>query len=339
MDRFSAMTVFAQVVESGSFARAAERLGLSTSACSRHVSDLEAHLGSRLLNRTTRRLSLTESGQAFHERTLQLLSDLEEAEQLAAQSTSVPRGTIRLTCSLNFGVRHLAPAMAEFLSRHAQVKFDVSVADRIVDLVEDGYDLAVRIGQVGSTNLVARRLGEMRAVLCASPAYLARHGVPQAPADLARHNCFTYANVAQPGVWRFVDAEGREQSVNIAGNVHANNGDMLCAMAVDGAGIVNEPDFIVGPDVRAGRLVRLLPGWQGLRADIWAVYPSRRHLSAKVRAFVDFLAEYFAGAGDWSCEAAGAAAPALPPALPSAAGTGRRRSAARTPRKTPRNPR
>lgn len=322
MDRFTAMAVFVQVVESGSFARAAERMDMSTSACSRHVSELETHLGSRLLNRTTRKLSLTESGQAFHERAVQLLSDLEEAEQLAAQSASVPRGTLRLTCSLNFGVRHLAPAMADFLARHAQLRFDVSVSDRIVDLVEDGYDLAVRIGQVGSTNLVARKLGEMRVVICASPDYLARHGTPQTPADLVSHNCFTYANVAQPGLWRFLDAEGREQTVNVAGNVHANNGDMLCALAVGGAGIVNEPDFIVGPDVRAGRLVRLLPGWQGLRADIWAVYPSRRHLSAKVRVFVDFLAQRFAGAGDWSC----------PPAAPltvtpgrSSRGTSRRR--------------
>jgi DNA-binding transcriptional LysR family regulator len=300
MDRLGAMQVFAQVVELGSFARAAERLGLSTSACSRQVSELEAHLGTRLLNRTTRKLSLTESGQGFHERTLQLLSDLEEAEQVAAQSASTPRGTLRLTCSLAFGVRHLAPAIGDFMARNEQVKFDISVSERIVDLVEDGYDMAVRIGSVGSTNLVARKLGETRMILCASPDYVARCGMPRSPQDLTEHNCFTYANVAHPGQWRFFDRNGMEKVVQVAGNVHANNGDMLCALAVRGVGIVNEPDFMLAPELKAGRLVPLLPGWTGMRADVWAVYPSRRHLSGKVRAFVDFLAERFGAAGDWS---------------------------------------
>jgi DNA-binding transcriptional LysR family regulator len=297
LDRLGAMQAFVQVVEAGSFARAAERLGISTSACSRQVSDLEAHLGARLLNRTTRRLSLTESGRAYHERALQLLSDVEEAEQAASQSTTSPRGTLRLTCPVNFGLSHVAPAAADFLARHPGVKFELSVSDRIVDLVEDGYDMAVRIGQVGSLNLVARKLGETRGLVCASPDYLARHGQPRTPRDLAGHNCFTYANVSHPGLWRFTDRQGREEAVHVAGNVHANNGDMLCALAVRGAGVVYEPDFIVAADLAAGRLVRLLPDYQGARADIWAVYPSRRHLSAKVRAFVDFLAERFAREG------------------------------------------
>ena len=307
MDRLGAMQIFVQVVESGSFARAAERLGISTSACSRQVSDLESHLGARLLNRTTRKLSLTESGRAYHERALQLLADVEEAEQAASQSTNAPRGTLRLTCPMNFGLSHVAPAAADFLARYPQVKFDLSVSDRIVDLVEDGYDMAVRIGQVGSINLVARKLGEMRALPCASPDYLARCGEPKVPRDLVRHNCFTYANAPHPGQWRFVDGQGREQTVQVSGNAHANNGDMLCALAVRGAGIVYEPDFIVGADLAAGRLVRLLPDYEGLRADIWAVYPSRRHLSAKVRAFVDFLAERFGreGAGAQAAAQAG----------------------------------
>ncbi|MBM3347917.1 MAG: LysR family transcriptional regulator, partial [Betaproteobacteria bacterium] len=159
MDQLSAMRVFVQVVETGSFARAAERLDISTSACSRQVADLEAHLGGRLLNRTTRRLSLTESGRAFYERTLQLLADLEEAEQLVAQSTQSPRGLLHITCSTNFGMRQLAPAIAAFMHRHPLLKFDVSLSDRIVDIVEEGFDLAVRIGSLGSQNLVARKLG------------------------------------------------------------------------------------------------------------------------------------------------------------------------------------
>lgn len=297
MDRLTAMQVFVQVVEHGSFAKASERQEISTSACSRQVSDLEAHLGARLLNRTTRKLSLTESGQAFYERAVQLLSDLEEAEQLAAQSVQSPRGTLKLTCSLNFGVRHVAPAIAEFLARHAQVKFDVSVSDRIVDLVDEGYDLAIRIGNLGSTNLVARKLGEMRGVLCASPDYIARHGAPKMPQDIPGHNCLMYTNVAHPEQWHFYDKAGEEQVVHVAGNVRVNNGDMLAELAARGAGLVYEPDFIVGPDIAAGRLVALLPGYDCIRADIWAVYPSRRHLSAKVRAFVDFLGGRFSHTG------------------------------------------
>lgn len=298
MDQLSAMKVFVQVVESGSFARAAERLGLSTSACSRHVADLEARLGGRLLNRTTRKLSLTESGRAFHERTLQLLDDLDEAEQLVAQSAQVPRGTLRVTSSTNFGTSHLAPAIAEFMTRHPSVAFDVSLSDRIVDIVEEGFDLAVRIGSLGSQNLVARRLGESRMVACASPAYLAAHGAPATPADLVHHNCFTYEYVSSPEVWNFRDPSGREIAVRVRGNLHANNGDLLVEAAAQGAGIAFEPGFIVGPHLKSGRLVPVLAGYVPPSLDIWAVYPSRRHLSAKVRAFVDFLAGRFRDLGE-----------------------------------------
>jgi len=300
MDRLSAIQVFAQVVESGSFAKAAERLGLSTSATSRHVAELEAHLQTRLLNRTTRRVSLTESGRAFHERAVQLLADLEEAEQEAARAAVVPRGTIRLTTSVNFGVRHLAPAIADFLAQHAEVRFDVSLSDRVVDLVEEGFDLGVRIGTAGSENLVARKLGETRMVPCAAPAYLAAHGAPEVPEDLARHNCFTYEYVTPRDLWRFRDPSGRERAVRISGTLHSNNGDLLAEAAARGAGIVFEPAFIVGPDVRAGRLVPLLQEFLPPPVPIYAVYPSRKHLSAKVRRFVEFLIARFAQAQDWN---------------------------------------
>ncbi|HKU47871.1 MAG TPA: LysR family transcriptional regulator [Burkholderiales bacterium] len=300
MDRFGAIQVFAQVVESGSFAKAAERLGLSTSATSRHVAELEGHLQTRLLNRTTRRVSLTESGRAFYERAVQLLADLDEAEQEAARAAVVPRGTIRLTTSVNFGVRHLAPAIAEFLAQHAEVRFDVSLSDRIVDLVEEGFDLAVRIGAAGADNLVARKLGETRLVPCASPLYLSAHPAPQTPEELAGHNCFTYEYLAPRNVWRFRDASGNERAVRIAGTLHSNNGDLLAEVAARGAGIVFEPAFIVGPDVRAGRLVPLLQDFTPPPVPIYAVYPSRKHLSAKVRRFVEFLMERFAQGQDWS---------------------------------------
>ena len=300
MDRFAAIQVFAQVVESGSFAKAAGRLGLSTSATSRHIAELEAHLQTRLLNRTTRRVSLTESGRAFYERSVQLLADLHEAEQEASRAAVVPRGTIRLTTSVNFGVRHLAPAIAEFLAQNAEVRFDVSLSDRIVDLVEEGFDLAVRIGPPGSENLVARKLGETRLVPCASPAYLAAHGAPQVPEDLERHNCFTYEYVTPRNVWRFRDASGQERAVRVSGTLHSNNGDVLAEVAARGGGIVVEPAFIVGPDVRAGRLVPLLQEFTPAPLPIYAVYPTRKHLSAKVRRFVEFLVERFSQAQDWS---------------------------------------
>ena len=293
MDRFAAMSVFAKVVELGNFARAAERLELSTSAVSRQVADLEARLQTRLLNRTTRKLSLTEGGHAFYERCVQVLVDLEEAEQAAAQTSLVPRGTIKLTCGQSFGLLYLAPAMAEFLERYPEVKFDVSLSDRVVDLVEEGFDLGVRIGALGPANLIARKLGETKLIACASRAYLEKHGTPRVPEDLGKHNCVTYAYVPDSNVWRFRDPEGVEQAVTVSGNLHANNGDLLTQAAVNGIGIVYEPDFIVGPALAARQVVRLLEGWEPAPLGIYAVYASRKHLSAKVRAFVDFMSARF----------------------------------------------
>jgi DNA-binding transcriptional LysR family regulator len=300
MDHLATIRAFAQVVESGSFAKAAERLGISTTAASRQVAELEAHLQTRLLNRTTRKVSLTEGGRAYYERVVQLLADLQEAEQEASRAAVVPRGVIKMTAAVNFGVRHVAPAIAAFLARHGEVRFDVSLSDRIVDLVEEGFDLGIRIGNPGPHNVVARKLGETRVVPCASPDYLAKRGTPQVPDDLAGHNCFTYEYVTPRNVWTFRDADGRERPVRISGNLHSNNGDLLAEAAARGAGIVLEPAFIVGPEVRAGRLVPLLQDFAPPPLPIYAVYPSRKHLSAKVRLFVDFLVERFAGAEDWS---------------------------------------
>jgi DNA-binding transcriptional LysR family regulator len=300
MDRFQALRVFAQVVESGSFSGAAAHLGLSPTATSRHVAELEARLQTRLLNRTTRRVSLTESGRAFYERGVQVLADLEEAEQEAGRAAVVPRGTIKLTTSVNFGVRNVAPAIAAFVAVHPEVRFDVSLSDRIVDLVEEGFDVAIRIGSGGSESLVARKLGETRLVPCASRDYLAAHGAPLVPEDLRKHNCFTYEYGSPRDLWRFRDAEGRERNVRVMGNLHSNNGDLLAEAAARGAGVVFEPAFIVGADLRAGRLVPLLQEFATEPVPIFAVYPSRKHLSAKVRRFVEFLVERFGRAEDWS---------------------------------------
>lgn len=295
MDRLTAMKAFASVVEAGSFVRGAERLGASTSSTSRLIADLETHLGARLLNRTTRKLSLTETGQAYYERCVQLLADLDEAESAAGASAALPSGRLKLTCPYNLLAQPLGPALAEFSRRHPQVSFDVSVADRVVDLVDEGFDLAVRIGAPGGERLVARRLGATQLLTCAAPAYLARRGVPQRPDDLAAHSALTYAYVASPFQWRLFDADGNPQEVRIGGPLHANSGELLVAAAVAGMGIVFEPDFVVAPFLERGDLQRVLPDHAGPRLDVWAVYPSRRHLSAKVRVFVDYLTEVFAG--------------------------------------------
>lgn len=299
------MAVFAKVVEQGSFARAAERLDLSTSAVSRHVAELESHLGARLLNRTTRRLSLTESGQSFYERCVQLLSDLEEAETEASASTAQPHGTIRVSCASSFALLHVAPAIGGFLDRYPKLRLDISLADRYVDLVEEGYDLAIRIGELGDSNLVARKLGSTRLMVVGSPAYLKKRGRPRTPEDLANHNCFTYEYLRARGQWPFLDEHGRERFVRVSGSLHSNSGELLAQAAVEGIGLAYEPDFIVGADLRAGRLVQILETQTRRESGIWAVYPTRRHLSAKVRVFVDYLAERFSGAGDWSGAAAG----------------------------------
>lgn len=294
MDRFHSIAAFVRVVEAGSIAGAAERLGVSVSSVSRQVSELEAHLGARLLNRTTRRLSLTEPGRAFHERSVQLLADLEEAEASAGAGTVAPRGTLRVSCGVSFGVSYVAPAMGAFMARYPALRLDVELSDRVVDLVDEGFDAAVRVGAIGGQNLVARKVGATRLVCCASPSYIARHGEPRTPEDLARHACLLYQYAPQRDTWSFTDRQGRERKVRVSGPLDSNNGAFLAALARDGIGIANEPDFIVGPDLRDGRLVPVLRNFKPVTSGIHVVYASRRHLSAKVRAFAEFLAERFA---------------------------------------------
>ena len=276
---------------------------MSTSAVSRHVAELEGHLDTRLLNRTTRRLSLTETGQAFYERCVQLLADLEEAEETVTSAAVVPRGTLKLTCSVTFGVRHLASAIADFARRHPHIRFDVELSDRAVDIVDEGIDLAIRIGDIGSRSLIGRKIGVAKIICCAAPSYLALHPEPKKPADLSAHACLSYQYARERNIWRFRDRRGDWHEVRIAGPAHSNNGQMLCALAVAGMGVHYEPDFIVAPEMRAGRLVPLLSDYEPPTIDIHAAYPSRRHLSLKVRAFVDFLVARYAGTNEWAMPA------------------------------------
>jgi DNA-binding transcriptional LysR family regulator len=298
MDRFQALQAFVRVVELGSFAKAAERLGVSTSAVSRQVAELESHLNVRLLQRTTRRLSLTDTGQSFYERGVQLLADLDEAEASVRAAAVLPQGTLRLTCGVTFGIRHVAPAIASFTAQYPQVQVDIDLSDRAVDLVEEGFDLAIRIAAIGQQGLVSRRLAGTRLVCCAAPAYLARRATQpiRTPADLAMHECLSYTQVAVPNTWRFEAPDGTPHEFRVPPRHRVNNGRMLVALAVEGLGVINEPDFIVDPEIRAGRLVRVLADHAQPVAGIAAVYPSRRLLSTMVRTFVDFLARRFVDA-------------------------------------------
>lgn len=294
MDRIEAMHVFTKVVELGSFAAAAERLGLSTSAVSRLVAQLEALLEARLLHRTTRRLSLTDNGRAYYERCVQLLADIAEAEELAGSRDPTPRGTLRLTAPVSFGVSHLAPALAGFLVRHPAVRVDVALSDRQVDLVEEGLDLAIRVGEVGSQTLVARPIGTAHLMIAASPDYLTRRGTPEHPEDLRQHDCLTYAYAGAGLNWVFRSAAGETVKVPVRGVAHANSGPLLAELAAQGLGLTSAPDFILQPQIDQGRLVEVLKDWRPAPLPVYAVYPTRRHLSAVVRGFVAHLTDYLA---------------------------------------------
>jgi DNA-binding transcriptional LysR family regulator len=283
------MSTFVHVVEQGSFARAADRLAMSTSAVSRHVADLESHLGVRLLNRTTRKLSLSETGQAYYERAVQLLSDLDDADALAESTHATPRGTIRLSCSAAYGVMHLAPAIAEFQNKFPDVKFDISLSESFVDLVEEGLDLAIRIGELGDVNLIAKKIGETELIACASKAYLEKRGTPKHPRDLINHNCFSYAYLSTKDHWRFIDKSGEVIEVDIKGGMRSNSGELAIAMAKRNMGIALEPCFMFANAMKENSLVRVLENYRGRATGIYAVYPAQRNLSGKVRSFVDFL--------------------------------------------------
>lgn len=288
------MRVFCSVIEAGGFAAAADQLGISTSAVSRQVAQLEAHLNVRLLNRTTRRMSPTDEGFAYFERCTQLLADIEETEASVAGEARRPRGRLRLTAPITLGVLRLAPAFAAFSRRYPEITLDIVLSDNLSDFAEEGLDMAVRVGRIGSENVVARHIGETALLIAAAPSYLERAGTPSTPEDLTRHSCFTYAFSSTGNHWEFVDAKGDPLSVRIGGQIKANSGMLLAEMAVAGGGIVYGPCFILLPLVERGQLVRLLPDWSPRRLPIHVVYPTRRHLSARVQAMTSFLTEWFA---------------------------------------------
>lgn len=292
MDRLSEMQALVAVVDAGSFVKAAESLGLSKAAVSRQVANLEARLGVRLLQRTTRRLSLTEEGRAFVERSRELLASLDEAEAEVTSRSVVAAGRLRVNAPFSFGIRHLAPLWGEFRRRYPQVELDVTLNDRVVDLVDEGFDLAVRIAALPSSTLICRRLAATRIVLCASTGYLKRAGRPRHPEELRKHATIGYSYSASGDEWSFGGPQGRVD-VRIQPWMHSNSGETCRAVALAGQGIILQPDFLVGEDLRTGALEELMPEYMADSLGIYVVYPSRKHVSPKVRALIDFLAGHF----------------------------------------------
>jgi DNA-binding transcriptional LysR family regulator len=294
LDRVTGMQVFSRVAALGGFSAAARALGMSQTMATKHVAGIEERLGVKLFHRTTRRLTLTEEGRGYLEACERILAEIEEADATVSIDRQEARGRLRLAVPLSFGVREIAPALAEFGRRHPLVTVDLGLSDRFVDLVDEGFDLAIRISVLKETKLTARRLAPCRTIVCASPAYLKAFGTPRRIADLKGHNCLGYTLSESLGVerWRFgVDGA---VAVPIAGNLRASNGDALRQAALAGQGIIYQPTFLVGDDLRSGQLVALQLDQAPLGLiDVHAVFPSNRLPPGKVRAFVEFLAQRY----------------------------------------------
>lgn len=292
MDRFLELRSFAEVVDGGSFAAAADRLELSRAAISRHVAELEARLGVRLLHRTTRKLSLTEEGEVFHARARQLLADMEEAETEITSRSREAVGLLRVSVPVSFGIRHLAEVWGAFRRKHPKVTLEINLSDRVADLAEEGLDLAIRIARLPSSSLVTRQLATTRVVLCASPQYLRRAGRPKHPRDLAEHAVVAYSYWSERDEWEFDGPEGTV-AVRTHPCIRTNNGDVCRAAALQHQGLILQPTFLVGDDLRAGTLVEVLPDYRSITLGIHAVYQSRKHMTPKLRLLVDFLAAWY----------------------------------------------
>ncbi|WP_137920222.1 LysR family transcriptional regulator [Hydrogenophaga sp. 2FB] len=292
MDRFEAMRVFVAVVDAGSFVAAADALPMSKAAVSRHVAELESHLGVRLLNRTTRRLSLTPEGEVFHVRCKDVLSTVEDAEAEITSRSGEAAGLLRVNAPVTFGMLHLAPLWMEFMASHPRLTLDVTLSDRVVDLVEEGFDMAVRIASLPDSSLVSRQIARTRMVLCASPTYLRRHGTPRHPSELAQHQVVSYSLFSMGENWVFTGPEG-PVTVKVSPRLRSNNGDTCRLAALRHQAIVLQPSFLVGPDLQAGTLVELMPAFQSIELGVYVVYPSRKFMPPKVRLLIDFLVEAF----------------------------------------------
>jgi DNA-binding transcriptional LysR family regulator len=297
MDRLTGMQVFALVVETGSFSAASERLGISRAAASKYVSQLEAHLGGRLLHRTTRRVNPTEPGRAYFERCKEILQNLEEAEGMVSGLSQQPRGLLRMSAPSNLASRHIMPMVSEFMQTYPEIRVELMCSERTVDLVDEGFDLALRISAMPDPELVARRLAPIRHVLVASPGYLAKHPLPTRPQDLERHACVLYSHTPN-ATWQFTK-DGARTSVKVSGSMITDNPDVILESAIAGLGITYLPSFLISDPIRSGELRLVLEDYEATEMSLYAVYASRKHLPAKTRVFIDFIKERISDPPYW----------------------------------------
>lgn len=298
MDRLRSLTAFVAVVECGSFVDAARRIHSSNAAISRYIQELETYLGVRLLQRSTRKIALTDVGRDYYQRIKQILTDLDDADSTVGANNASLVGTIRINAPLSFGTRYLAPLWGGFMARHPSIDLDIELTDRRIDLLEEGIDLAIRIGNLADSSLVSRRLATCHSILCAAPSYIKKYGEPKTPEEISQHSVISFSNAIHNDSWHFYSPTGEEKTINVKPRMHTNNGDTIRAVILDGQGIALQPTFLVAGDIQAGNLVTFLPGWSGPTFGIHAIYPSRKHLSLKVKTLIDYLAERLAGS-DW----------------------------------------
>ena len=300
LDRLTGMQVFASVAALGSLSAAARALKMSQTMATKHMAALEARLGVKLVHRSTRRVTLTEAGRTYLDAVERILGEVNDADAEAAAGAVEARGTLRLNVPVSFGIREIAPLIPEFQRSHPSVIIDLGLNDRTVDLIEEGWDLAVRIGNMENSSLVARKLAPCRSVICASPAYIEEKGAPQTIADLARHNCLDYTLSRTPGAGRWIFGGQDKVSVAVSGSLKANNGDALVTAAIAGQGIVYQPTFLVAGEIAAGLLITIELDRPTAPLDgIFAVYPADRRPPAKVRTFIDFLVTRFGPYPHW----------------------------------------
>jgi DNA-binding transcriptional LysR family regulator len=298
MDKLGAMNAFAKVVALGSYAEAARALGLTRSAVSKAVQELETALGARLLDRTTRRVSPTEAGRAYHERCVDILAAVEETELQVSRLHEEPRGVLKVNGPMSFGTAYLGAAIADFMARYDDLRVELTLNDRFIDPLEEGVDVTIRIGALADSSLIARKLAPARRVLAASPDYLAKHGTPATPAELAHHRALQYGHIAAAQRWQLTHG-GEVRTVAVTPYLCSNNGDVLRAAALAGNGITLLPTFLIGPDIKAGRLALVLPDYPPTELGIYALYAPNRYLAAKTRLLIDFLAQRFGHAPAW----------------------------------------
>jgi DNA-binding transcriptional LysR family regulator len=298
MDKLTSLKAFTKVVQHGSFAAAARELRLSRSAVSKYVIDLEQELGVQLLVRTTRSAGPTENGQAYYERATAILADLEEADLTVTRLQAEPRGLLRVNAPMSFGTLHLGRAVADFMSQYPELHVQLVLSDQQIDPVQEGFDVTLRIADLPSSSLIARRIAPALRVICAAPSYLAEHGTPQHPNDLRDHACLTYGHLATGNQWKLTGPDG-DHWIAISWTLCTNNAEVLRDAAVKGRGIALLPTFIAGADLQQGSLRSILNDYKAPEISVYAIYPQTRHLSVKVRVFIDFLVERFGGRPYW----------------------------------------